>query len=163
MLGRAPLTHASHHRPTLVHLSRLRVFLILIHSRFRRFSMCVSAVSGVSLECSSVRGVQNPTVYAGKMGFLVEISIQLFLKSYGEPYGEFPHNCAKNDRQELKNGLCRCVSTSATIYAQNQGLNRILAKVWQFQICQAVFRFDCILFLKVEPEKSTRVLLFCLH
>ena len=35
---RAPLTHASHHRPTLVHLSRFRVSPILTHSRFRRYS-----------------------------------------------------------------------------------------------------------------------------
>jgi hypothetical protein len=34
---------------TLVDLSRLIVSLILTHSRFRRFSTCVSAVSGVSL------------------------------------------------------------------------------------------------------------------
>jgi hypothetical protein len=31
----APLTHASHHRPTLVHLSRFRVSPILTHNRFR--------------------------------------------------------------------------------------------------------------------------------
>ena len=46
---RAPLTHASHHRLTLVHLSRFRLSPILTHSHFRRFSMCVSAVLGVSL------------------------------------------------------------------------------------------------------------------
>jgi hypothetical protein len=46
---RALLTHASHHRPTLVHLSRFKVSPIVTHIRFRRFSMCVSVVSGVSL------------------------------------------------------------------------------------------------------------------
>jgi hypothetical protein len=46
---RAPLTHASHYRPTLVHLSHFRVSPILIHSRFMRFSICVAAVSSVSL------------------------------------------------------------------------------------------------------------------
>jgi hypothetical protein len=46
---RAPLTHASHHRPALVHLSRFKVSPIRIHTRFRRFSTCVSAVLGVSL------------------------------------------------------------------------------------------------------------------
>jgi hypothetical protein len=47
------------------------------------------------------------TVHAGKMHFLVQISIWLFLKSYGESYGEFfepgfPYNFARNDRQNLK-------------------------------------------------------------
>jgi hypothetical protein len=47
------------------------------------------------------------TVYVGKMNFLVQ-------KSYGGSYGEFsepgfPHNCAKNDRQELKMG---CIDAS---------------------------------------------------
>ena len=51
---RAPQTHASHHRPTLVHLSRFRFSPILTHSRFRWFSMCVLAVSGVSLVCVSL-------------------------------------------------------------------------------------------------------------
>jgi hypothetical protein len=46
---RPPLTHISHHRPTLVDISRFRVSLILTHSRFRRFSTCVSGISGVSL------------------------------------------------------------------------------------------------------------------
>ena len=46
---RPPLTHTSHHRPALVDLSRFRVSPILTHSRFMRFSTCVSAVSGVSL------------------------------------------------------------------------------------------------------------------
>jgi hypothetical protein len=46
---RPPLTHTSHHRPALVDLSRFIVSPILTHSRFRRSSMCVSAVSGVSL------------------------------------------------------------------------------------------------------------------
>jgi hypothetical protein len=51
---RAPLTHASHYRPTLVHLNRFRVSPILAHSRFRRSSTCISAVSGVSLVCVSL-------------------------------------------------------------------------------------------------------------
>jgi hypothetical protein len=46
----------------------------------------------------------------GKWKILVQISISLFLKSYGGSYGEFsepagfPHNFApqKNDRQDLK-------------------------------------------------------------
>jgi hypothetical protein len=48
---RPPLTHShtSHHRPTLVDLSRFIVSLILTHSRLRRFSTCVSAALGVSL------------------------------------------------------------------------------------------------------------------
>ena len=45
---RPPLTHTSHHRPALVNLNRFRVSPILTHSRFRRSSTCVSAVSGVS-------------------------------------------------------------------------------------------------------------------
>ena len=44
---RPPLTHASHYRPALVDLSRFRVSPTLAHSRFRRFSTCVSAISGV--------------------------------------------------------------------------------------------------------------------
>jgi hypothetical protein len=46
---RTPLTHTSHHRPALVDLSRFIVSPIITHSRFRRFSTCVSVVSGVSL------------------------------------------------------------------------------------------------------------------
>jgi hypothetical protein len=46
---RPPLTHTSHHRPALVDLSRFIVSPILTHSRSRRFSTCISAVSGVSL------------------------------------------------------------------------------------------------------------------
>jgi hypothetical protein len=42
------------------------------------------------------------------------MSISLFLKSYGRSYGElaepgFPHNFAKNDRQDLKLG---CIDAS---------------------------------------------------
>jgi hypothetical protein len=44
-----PLTHTSHHRQALVDLSRFKVSPILTHSRFRRFSTCVSCVSGVPL------------------------------------------------------------------------------------------------------------------
>ena len=47
--SRPPLTHTSHHRPALVNLSRFIAVSGVTHSRFRRFSMCVSAVSGVSL------------------------------------------------------------------------------------------------------------------
>jgi hypothetical protein len=48
------------------------------------------------------------------MDLLVQISIYLFLKSYGEPYGEFSepgftHNFAKNDRQDLEMG---CIDAS---------------------------------------------------
>ena len=46
---RPPLTHTSHHRPALVHLSRFIAVSGVSHSRSRRFSTCVSAVSGVSL------------------------------------------------------------------------------------------------------------------
>jgi hypothetical protein len=46
---RAPPTYASHHRPTLVHLSRFIVSQILARSRLRRVSTCVLFVSGVSL------------------------------------------------------------------------------------------------------------------
>ena len=46
---RPPLTHTSHHRPALVDLSRFIAVSGVTHSRFRRFSTCVSAVSGVSL------------------------------------------------------------------------------------------------------------------
>jgi hypothetical protein len=46
---RSPLAHTCHHRLARVDLSRFRVSPILIHSRFMRFSTCVSAVSGVSL------------------------------------------------------------------------------------------------------------------
>jgi hypothetical protein len=52
---RPPLTHASHHRPALVDLSRFRVSPILARSRFMRYSTCVSAVSGVSLVGVSLR------------------------------------------------------------------------------------------------------------
>ena len=49
--SRPPLTHTSHHRPALVDLSRFIHVAVsgVTHSRFRRFSTCVSAVSGVSL------------------------------------------------------------------------------------------------------------------
>ena len=47
--SRPPLTHTSHHRPALVDLSRFIAVSGVTHSRFRRFSTCVSAVSGVSL------------------------------------------------------------------------------------------------------------------
>jgi hypothetical protein len=46
---RPPLTQTSHHRPALVDLSRFIAVSGVTHSRFRRFSTCVSAVSGVSL------------------------------------------------------------------------------------------------------------------
>ena len=46
---RPPLTHTSHHRPALVDLSRFIAVSGVTHSRFRRFSTWVSAVSGVSL------------------------------------------------------------------------------------------------------------------
>jgi hypothetical protein len=46
---RPPLTHTSHHRPVLVALSRFIAVLSVSHSRFVRFSTCISAVSGVSL------------------------------------------------------------------------------------------------------------------
>jgi hypothetical protein len=46
---RPPLTHTSHHRPALVDLSRFRVSPKSTHSRFMRFSTCMSAVLGVSL------------------------------------------------------------------------------------------------------------------
>jgi hypothetical protein len=45
----APLTHASHHRPTLVHLSRFRVSPILTNSRFRHFSSRFSSRSSSRL------------------------------------------------------------------------------------------------------------------
>ena len=47
--SRPPLTHTSHHRPALVDLSRFIAVSGVTHSCFRRFSTCVSAVSGVSL------------------------------------------------------------------------------------------------------------------
>jgi hypothetical protein len=46
---RPPLTHTSQRRPALVDLNRFRVSPILNHSRFRRFSTCISVVSGLSL------------------------------------------------------------------------------------------------------------------
>jgi hypothetical protein len=46
---RPPLTHTSHHRPTLVDLSRSIAVSGVTHSRFRRFSACVSVILGVSL------------------------------------------------------------------------------------------------------------------
>ena len=46
---RPPLTHTSHHRPALVDLSRFIAVSGVTHSRFRRFSTCVSAVLAVSL------------------------------------------------------------------------------------------------------------------
>jgi hypothetical protein len=46
---RPPLTHTSHHRPALVDLSRSIAVSGVSHSRFRRFSTCISAVYGVSL------------------------------------------------------------------------------------------------------------------
>jgi hypothetical protein len=47
--SRPPLTHTSYHRPALVNLSRFIAVSGVTHSRFMRFSTCVSAVSGVSL------------------------------------------------------------------------------------------------------------------
>jgi hypothetical protein len=41
----SPLTHASHHRPTLVHLSCFRISPILTHSRFRHSSSRFSSRS----------------------------------------------------------------------------------------------------------------------
>jgi hypothetical protein len=46
---RPPLTHTSHHRLALVELNRFIAVSGVTHNRFRRFSTCVSAVSGVSL------------------------------------------------------------------------------------------------------------------
>jgi hypothetical protein len=46
---RPPLTHTSHHRPALVDLSRFIAVSGVTHSRVRRFSRCVSAVSGGSI------------------------------------------------------------------------------------------------------------------
>ena len=48
------------------------------------------------------------------MDLLVQISISLFLQSYGGSYSEFSelgghHNFAKNDRQDLKMG---CIDAS---------------------------------------------------
>jgi hypothetical protein len=52
---------------------------------------------------------RNPTVHLAKWEILVQMSISLFSKSYGKPLKKisepgFPHNFAKNDRQELKMG-----------------------------------------------------------
>ena len=55
---RPPLTHTSHHRPTLVDPSRFIAVSGVTHSRFRRFSTCVSAVSGVSLVGVSLRSAE---------------------------------------------------------------------------------------------------------
>jgi hypothetical protein len=49
-----------------------------------------------------------------KLEILVQKSISQFLKLYGRSYGEFyepgfPHNFAKNDRQDLKLG---CIDAS---------------------------------------------------
>jgi hypothetical protein len=44
---RPPLTYTSHYRPALVDLSRFKVSSVLTHSRFKRFSTCVSGVSCV--------------------------------------------------------------------------------------------------------------------
>jgi hypothetical protein len=46
---RPQLTHTSHHRPTLIDLSRFIVSSVLTNNRFRRFSTCISAVSVISL------------------------------------------------------------------------------------------------------------------
>jgi hypothetical protein len=46
---RPPLTHTSHHGRALVNLSRFISVSGVTHSRFRRFSTCVSAVLAVSL------------------------------------------------------------------------------------------------------------------
>ena len=70
------------------------------------------------------------TVYEGKMKILAQISIQLFLNSYGESYGEFsepgfPHNFApKNDRQDLKMG---CIDASRR---QLQSVLKIRSKLF---------------------------------
>jgi hypothetical protein len=47
--SRPPLTHTSHHQPALVDLSRSIAVSGVTHSRFRRFSTCISALSGVPL------------------------------------------------------------------------------------------------------------------
>jgi hypothetical protein len=55
---RAPLTHTSHHRPTLVtNVGRFRASPILTNSRFRRFCACVSlsCVSGCLCGRSSTK------------------------------------------------------------------------------------------------------------
>jgi hypothetical protein len=63
-----------------------------------------------------------------KLHFLVQNRRFAVLKSYGRSYGEFsfPHNFAKNDRQDLKMGY-GCIDASRrqlrTICAQNWGLN----------------------------------------
>jgi hypothetical protein len=46
---RPPLTHTSHHRPALFDLRRYSGGFQALLRRFRRFSTCVSVVSGVSL------------------------------------------------------------------------------------------------------------------
>jgi hypothetical protein len=51
----------------------------------------------------------NPTVRLAKWEILVQMSISLFSKSYGKSLQKFfepgfPHNFAKNDRQDLKMG-----------------------------------------------------------
>jgi hypothetical protein len=56
----------------------------------------------------------NLLLTRAKLKILVQMSISLFLKSYGRPYGEFsepgfPHNFAKNNRQDLKLG---CIDAS---------------------------------------------------
>ena len=47
--SRPPLTHTSHHRPALVDRRRFSGVPQALLRHFRRFSTCVSAVSGVSL------------------------------------------------------------------------------------------------------------------
>jgi hypothetical protein len=71
-----------------------------------------------------------------KWKILVQISVLLFLKSYGGSYDElsepgFPHNFAPKKKRSPgpKNGLYRCVSTPATLCAQNWGLNIFLDEI----------------------------------
>ena len=66
--SRPPLTHTSHHRPALVDLCRFIAVSGVTHSRFRRFSTCVSAVSGVSLAgVSLVVAVVRPEVISQRV------------------------------------------------------------------------------------------------
>jgi hypothetical protein len=76
-----------------------------------------------------MRSSPNLLLTRAKLKIQVQISISLFLKSYGRPYGEFsepgfPHNFAKNDRQDLK--MC-CIDASRR---QLQSVLKIGTDVW---------------------------------
>jgi hypothetical protein len=79
---------------------------------------------------------------------LVQISIQLFLRSYYESYGEFsepcfPHHFTKNDRHDLNMGLSMRLDVSYNLCSKLGSKLFFFwwTKLWQFKFYPAIFRF----------------------